>query len=60
MFYKVMMYQGTNLCANASTNIDTKNIFQFLRIFSIEFDYFAPKLSNLELIQRENIAYIFY
>ena len=56
MFYKVMIYQGTNLCANASTYIDTKNI-QFLTIFSIEFDYFAPKLSNLELIQRENIAY---
>ena len=55
-----MMYQGTNLCANASTNIKTKNIFQFLTIFSIELDYFAPKLSHLELIQCENIAYIFY
>ena len=54
MFYKVWMYQGTNLCANASTNVNTKIIFQFLTIFSIEFDYFAPKLSHLELIRREN------
>ena len=30
-----MMYQGTNLCANASTNIDTNYIFQFLTILAI-------------------------
>ena len=53
------MYQGTNLCANASTNIDTKNISNS-NDFSMEFDYFAPKLSHLELIQTENIEYIFY
>ena len=34
MFCNVMMYQGTNLCANASTNIDTNYIFQFLTIFA--------------------------
>ena len=33
MFSKAMKYYGANLCVNASTNIDTSNIFQFLMIF---------------------------
>ena len=60
MFCKIMIYQGTNLCANASTNIDTKYIFPISDDFSIKFYYFALKISNLKRIQHENIAYIFY
>ena len=55
-----MMYQGTNLCANASTNIDTNYIFPISNDFCVKFDYFAQKISNLKHIQHENIAYIFY
>ena len=34
VFSNAMKYNGANLCANSSTNIDTDNIFQFLTIFA--------------------------
>ena len=33
MFWNAMVYYGANLCVEASTNMDTNNIFQFLTIF---------------------------
>ena len=33
VFSNAMKYNGANICANSPTNIDTDNIFLFLRIF---------------------------
>ena len=38
-----MNYYCAKFYTNMSTNMDTKNIFQFLSIFAQNFYYFPPK-----------------
>ena len=53
-----MNYYCAKFYTNMSTNMDTKNIFQFLSIFAQNFYYFPQKKSNFGLFQLDIIAYI--
>ena len=58
VFIQDMNYQCAKFYSNRSTNMDTKNIFPFLAIFSIEFLLLYPKIANFGSIQLGIIANI--
>ena len=51
-----MNYYCAKFYTNTSTNMDTRNIFQFLSIFAQNFYYFSPKKSNFGPIELAIIA----
>ena len=53
-----MNYHCAKFYTNISTNMENTNIFQFLAIFSQNFDYFTPKMAIFGPIQLGIIANI--
>ena len=58
IFIENIDYYCAKFYTNISTNMDTTNIFQFLSIFTQNFYYSPPQISNFGPIQLDIIAYI--